>query len=445
MQRKIISLVTMIALCLLLIGCNRGCTTSRTIASESTIISTSGGDVELTGRVIDYRHSKRQSQYLLDRKVSHSYGLSFDIQFGTFIRKEFFHEGVKDPEKVNLPKELLRAKVAVSKDQNHIGLGVDGKVVELIHLYKSNRIRTNEPKLLADGTMDWSKLDINSYPSPASILTESLKNDCGTMLSEKDAMFAFCDASKPSAKIHRVMLDQWPSCNLAKKYLNEEKVQELSKSKKWRKYAEKRGKQVLKNVNSYGFEFDEVMQFTTALNSDKLNSILDSMLIEKWGRKGMSDYTQTLVSRISQKKNPLDKASQRKVYDEAKAEFAKFQRTGESNYAREASKCLQVLSALGDTMTGFEFIQSSFGANISRFKPYDFIEVAYQDLSVYTDYQQQLIIQKTEASFAYVKDYSRSSFYGAIDDLVDCSMLKRLKKKYPKDLERREVPGRCGP
>ena len=44
MQRKTLSLFSLITLGLVLIGCNRGYTTEKTIASESTTISTSGGE-----------------------------------------------------------------------------------------------------------------------------------------------------------------------------------------------------------------------------------------------------------------------------------------------------------------------------------------------------------------------------------------------------------------
>jgi hypothetical protein len=444
MQRKTLSLFSLITLGLVLIGCNRGCTTEKTIASESTTISTSGGDVELTGRVIDYRHSRRRGSGTINRKVSHTYGLSFDIQFGTFIQKEFFSEGVKDLKKVNLPKELKRVNIAVSKDENHIGLGVDGKLVDLIHLYKSHRIQTQQAKLIADGTKNWSSLDINSYPSPASILTESLKKSCSDVYADKDAMYEFCDSSKPSDKIHSLMLDNWPDCVVAKDYLSETRVQDFLKDKTWRKYAETRGKEILNNIDSRSFEFDEIMGFVVALNSKELNTILDSMLIDNWGRNGMIDYTEVLSNRITQNTNPLNEVGCQKVYNQAKSEFMEFERSGRSNNKREASECLQMLSALGDTTTAYNFVQNSFGTNISHFKAYDFLNVVYDDFSVYTDYQQQSIMQKTEASFAHVKDYSRSGFYSAIEDLVDCSMLKRLINKYPKDLEYERIPTRCG-
>lgn len=443
MQRKTLSLFSLITLGLVLIGCNRGCTTSKTIASESITISTSSGDVELTGRVIDYRHSQRQGD-VFHRKVSHSYGLCFDIQYGTFSQDNFFHEGVKDPKTVKLPKELKRVKVAVSKDGNHIGLGVDGKVVSLFHLYNSNAILTEQPNLGADGTMDWANLDINSYPSPESILRESLKNSCNDWGSETKAMIEFCDLKKPSDKVHRIMLDKWPECNLSKNYLSEKRVKVFSKNKKWKKYAEKRGKELLDSMSSHSFEFDEILVFFGALNSNELNIRIDSLLIDNWGQNGMIDYTEALRNRIRQSNKPLGKVARRRVYNQAKSEFMEFERSGRSNSKREASKCLQMLSTLGDTTTAYNFIQNSFGPNISRFRIYDFLDVVYDDFSVYTDYQQQLIMQKTEASFAHVKDYSRSGFYSAIEDLVDCSMLKRLMKKYPKDLEYERVPTRCG-
>ena len=443
MSRKSLSFLLVIASSVTLFGCNRGCTTSKTIASESTTVSTSGGNVQVTGRVIDYRHSKRQSSDIFDRKVSHSYGLSFDLNYGTFAQREFYHEGVDDPEKVNLTKELQRVKVEISKDQNHIGLGVDGKVVEIIHLYKSNRISTNRIELLADGTMDWSKLDMESYPSPESILTESLKNSCDDIGGNDNAYFEFCNTSKPSAKIHKIMLDQWPKCNTAENYYTENKIRELSKSKKWRKRAEKRAKLILDNLGSYSFEFDAVMAFIDALDSDNLNTQLNGILLDKWGGNGTMDFTSVLVKRIKENKNSFSYSDRQVLRSEAKMEFSKFEKSGQFNYKRKGLECLRVLSALGDTTTAYKFIQNSFGKNASRFDSRDFLDVAYGDFNLYTAHQQQLIIQKTEATFASFKGSYRSSYYYAIDDLVDCSMLKRLKNKYPDDLHGPSVPMRC--
>lgn len=445
MSRKTLSFLTLSFLGLALIGCNRGCTTTHTIASESTIISTSGGNVEVVGRVVDYRNSQRRGDDVFDRSVTHTYGLCFDLKYGTYESKDFYHEGVKDPKAVDLPKELKRVEVMISKDQNHIGLGVDGKVVQLIHLYKSNRIATEDPKLVADGTMEWSKLDIESYPSPGTILTEGLKNSCGKMSFGNSAVTQYCDESKPSAKVHKIMLDKWPKCDLASDYLTQQKVEELSKDKKWKKYAIKRGKKVLKDIDKYSFEFDEVSNFITALNSSELNDEFDDLMVEKWGRKGMTDYTGILVKRIEQKKNPMDKAKRDQVYNRAKSEFEAFQKTGKSNHEKEAANCIQVLKSFGDTMAGHDFIQNSFGTSASRFDVFDFLEVAYGDFNVFTEYQQQQIIQKTEPTFASIKGYSRSSYFSAIDNLVDCAMLKRLKNKYPEDLKMYDVPIRCNP
>jgi hypothetical protein len=133
------------------------------------------------------------------------------------------------------------------------------------------------------------------------------------------------------------------------------------------------------------------------------------------------------------------------VYQDAKEEFAKFQKTGESSRDREASYCIQVLHALGDTTSAYDFVQTAFGKNVTRYDKYDFLEVAYDDFGVYTVHQQQMIIQKTEVTFASFQDYGRSSYFSAIEDLVDCSMLKRLKLTYPEDLKIRNIPSRCGP
>ncbi|MFK7783684.1 MAG: hypothetical protein AB8B56_01140 [Crocinitomicaceae bacterium] len=445
MSRKPLSLLVMIFSGLLFIGCNRGCTTSKTIASESKTVATKGGNAQVVGRVVDYRHSRRVGDNIFDRSVTHSYGLTFDFKFGTFVEKSFFHQGVDNPDAVQLGKELKRVDVAISNDKNHVGLGVDGKVVELIHLYKSNRISTQEVDWNADGTMDWSSLKINSYPSPEEMLTESLKNSCDAMVGTNNAVYEYCNSSKPSAKIQKIMLDKWPDCSAAKGYLTQQKVRQLKQDAKWRKWAEKRGEKVLAKIEYHSFDIDEILLFIDALGSQKLSAELEEVLIKNWGRSGMPDYTELLVNKIKHKKTPLSKDGRKAVYDQAKSEFTKFMKTGESDRKHAAIDCIQLLSALGDTLPGYQFVQNAFGQNVQRFDQFDFLDVAYDDFNVFTDYQQRVIMEETEGTFEHFKDYSRSSYFYAIEDLVDCSMLKRLKTKYPEDLKSPRVPTRCGP
>lgn len=443
MRSRPLTYIAFGAFSLFLIGCNRGCTTSKTIASESRVVQTSGGNAEVVGRVVDYRHSRRVGQDIFDREVSHTYGLCFDLKFGTFHLSEFFHEGVANPDNVNLSKELGRVQVKISKDQNHIGLGVDGKVVKLVHLYKNHGIGTDQPNLVADGTMDWANLDIESFPSPSDILAESLKKSCDLMPYGTSAMKEFCDDSKPSSKVHKVLLDKWPSCRFAEDYYTEQKLRELSKDKKWRKRAVKRGKKVLKNIEHHNFRFDKVVAFIDFLDEDELNEELDNILLTNWGKKGMIDYTDRLIERLNQPNSSIDRSEREALYELAKSEFTEFERTGESNYKLEASECLVVLNALGDTTTAYNFVENSFGANAKRYDSSDLLEVAFDNYDSYTDYQQQKILSETESTFNEVKDYSRSIYFDHIEELADCSLLKRLMKKYPEDLKYQRVPSRC--
>lgn len=444
MKRSRLLFFALSLLSISLIGCNRGCTTSKTIKSESTTISTSAGNVQIVGRVVDYRHSRRVGSDIFDREVTHTFGLCFDINFGTFQLSEFYHEGVDDPDNVNLTNELKRVKVKISKDQNHIGMGVDGKVVKLVHLYKSHGIGTDRADLVADGTMDWSKLDMESFPSPSEILTKSLEESCDFMPYGTSAMDEFCNDSKPSSKVHKTLLDKWPSCTFAKNYFTEQKVRELAKDKKWKKRAEKRGLKVLKNIESHNFDFEEIAAFVDQLNSSELNEALNEVLMNKWGTSGANDYTEKLVERLKQQ-NSFTSEERSALYETAKSEFDKFQQTGESNYKREAAECLYVLQAMGDTTTGYNFINTSFGKNVSQYNCFDFIEVAFDHYGSYTDYQQELMLNKTESTFDAIQDYSRSVFYSNIEGIADCSMLKRLQKKYPEDLKMERIPSRCKP
>ena len=166
--------------------------------------------------------------------------------------------------------------------------------------------------------------------------------------------------------------------------------------------------------------------------------------MNKWGTSGSNDYTEKLVERLKQR-NSFTSEERSALYETAKSEFDKFEQTGESNYKREAAECLYVLQAMGDTTTGYNFINKSFGKSVSQYNCFDFIEVAFDHYGSYTDYQQELMLSKTESTFNAIQDYSRSVFYSNIEGIADCSMLKRLQKKYPEDLKMERIPSRCKP
>lgn len=443
MHKRSLSFVSLTLFSLLLIGCNRGCTTSTTLASESKTISTPEGDVEITGRVVDYRNSMPVNRNVFNRSISHTFGLSFDVKFGNFYQEDFFTEGVKDPDFVKLTDELKRVKVSVSKDKNHIALGIDGKVVDIIHLYQSHRITTNQQDLMADGTMDWSKLDINSYPSPEKILTKTLEKSCDILGRNDEAMIAFCDSKKPSDKIHRLLLKKWPDCQLAQGYYTDERVGEFRKNDKWRKQATKSALKALKKRESAGFDLGLVISFSLAVNSSELNKTVDSLLLSEWGKPGGVNYTSALISRMENAKNPMGKSDRKKVQAEAKSEFNAYLFSGKSNSNRDAQQCLEVLEALGDTMSVHKFIDAAFNKRPGNFNTRAFIDIAYSDMDEFTDYQQQMIIEKTPKRFESFPKELRSDYFSAIQDVMDCSFLKRMKKKYPSELDFNLVPFRC--
>lgn len=100
------SFITLIGLSLILIGCKNGCTTKHTIDSETKDGKSNGQNYTLRANTIDYRNSKRIKNRLFERRVTHSYALSFGFKNSYYSSGSFYEEPVNDPKNVDLNKEL---------------------------------------------------------------------------------------------------------------------------------------------------------------------------------------------------------------------------------------------------------------------------------------------------------------------------------------------------
>lgn len=433
-----------VVLCLILMGCQRGCTTQSTMDSESKTISKHGQGVEVTVNLIDYRHSKGSRRNIFKRKVTHSYGLGFDVKMGSFVVRECFTEAVMNPDKVDLDHHLKRAQIKLSKDKKHLALGIDGKVADVIHLYNNQRVEFVGEHHVKKGAK-WSKLDIESFEDPENMLLAGLEKRCSFMSTNQKEITMIMDKKSPADTMHRMLLRQWPECSVAEKYYSGTRVAKLARNKTWKKYATDRGIEILHDNRIANWKKDETYAFLRKLKSPQLNFIMDSIYAADWGRKGTGDLTATVLKRINNKNVPFHPTVRQEIIDDARSNFRTFMKTGDSNYKREATDCMRVLIAIGDTAVATTFLRDAFGSGYRKYDEFDFLEVTYENFKKFTPSQRRFIIKNTPAQFEQTKDYLRSSYFRATKDIVDCSLLKEWKTNYPDDLDFDELPKRCGP
>ena len=426
---------------LLLVGCERGCTTSRTLDEESVVMNANGNKVILRLRVVDYRNSRAIDKNIFRRSVSHTYGLSVDIAYRGQEFRDLYTEGVDNPDKVDLSKELKRVQLTVSKDGNHLGIGVDNKVANVLHFYKKRQIVQSSALVNPEFGSAWSDLKIDDFPSPRELILADV-HDCRFSIQDNNLLGAFMDDQSANDHAHKLLLDGWPTCSNANDYYTAVRVNKLVKNGQWRKWAEERSLLVIRSGES-GFGFYKPDDFYAALNSSKVNNLLDSAMLSDWGSKGSSEATQKIVDRLKNKNRPLSAAGKDALLKSARQFFQEFMRTGTSDYHCEAEACMKVLLASGDTLTAHSALPQILGTNLGHFDPFDMIEVVYENYNFYTPAQQRYIKSQLPSVFMRTKDYARSILWRAVEGYAGCKLLREWKKKYPDNLDFCEVPNGC--
>lgn len=438
---KIKYTITFLFLGLFLIGCQRGCTTVSTLDSESKSVKIGGEKVIITARLVDYRNSRAiDRRNVFKRKVTHTYGITFDIRSRLYSDSDFYSEGVDDPDKVNLKKALKRAKVAISKDKKHVALGIDNEVSQIVHLFKGKPMRSDVYDAISTPD-NWAQLDINSFPSPREMLIAQIEDRCSMIMMNEDALRELLDKSSPNDKAHHKLLAQWPECDFAIEYYDAKQVARCSQNKNWKKRAEQQAIKALEESSRVSMRFeDEFNDFLKGLQSDLVFSAMDQMLVDKWGNQSVE--SSQLIARVEDKSRPMTASHKKQIVAKAKTALNKFIRTGHSSHKCEASDCIRVLIASGESEEIDAFLENAV-SKPSHYYVYDLFECLFDVYDKYSPSQQKLISENLDDIMASLPDYARDSMIRNGEKIIPCDQIRKWIKEYPEDLDASDLPKGC--
>lgn len=258
---------------LLFVGCHNGCTTRTIMKKEAKVFHKDGEKFVLVAKLIDFRNSKRKySNRHFPRKITHTYGVEFEIS-GMSLNQFHFHSvDVTNPNTVDLNKFFKKIRIAISKDKNHLALGYKNNLLKVFHFLNGKEIElfSNYPEVSS-----WNALNINGYPSPEEVILKDLEENCPFAHRIESNVHDLFNGIDPSDSAHVRLLNLWPDCRIAKVYYQGSKLQDLASNNKWKFYAEARALEVL-NDPMYTYRKKDYEYFFEALNSEELNSALES-------------------------------------------------------------------------------------------------------------------------------------------------------------------------
>lgn len=420
-------------------GCQRGCTFARTLDRSERVEKVQGTKVIFTARLIDYRNSRAVNRNIFKRSVTHTYAVVFSANLLGFEAEDFYAESVADPDNVDLDKELKRIQIKISKDKKHVGLAVDKQTQDVIHLYKKQRVQMESDN--ATSFPSWSSLDVNSFPSPSSMMQEEIKNHCHEIFMNEDLITQFLDNCGPKHSAHGDLLAQWPDCGFASDYYSDARIQKLKRNKIWKSKAEARVEEVLNEGRLEMLQLG-AYDFMEAFNTQKINNALDSVYASNWSKIGHHEMRVKVFLRLG-KPGAISKKWRKQIIDEAKTAFRKFDRTGEEDKILDAETSLRAILVSGDTIVSYNFLKKAMTSSVTKYDSYDLVKAVYDNYDSFTPYQRRWISQQTPVIFKLIKPYTRDTLFDAAIDIVSCDQLKEWKRDYPEDLSFADLPNGC--
>lgn len=440
---KLVTLAQFSLLILLLMGCSRGCTTVSTMDSRSKTVRLKGEEIKITAELLDYRNSRARSRRnLFDRKVTHSYGVGFNISSKFYSEVSFHVFPVSNPDKVDLDAYLKRAKVALSKSKEHLAFGVDDEVVRVVHFYKGKEYKG----LFSPGfveTTEWSKLNLEKYPDMDQVLRQAIVN-CSDIF-EEETHLAYLAQLSATDTLHRVLLENMNRCDLSREFYTKARVAKLSQNKQWKKMARNTVYSMWKKGESYTKD-KEFRMFVRAMHDAQLDRSVDSFLVIHWGETGF-DYeaiTDELIERMKDRSNPMSEGQRNEVLTEASSQLQKFVRTGDSYYKREASECIRVLrAAQPNDLVVASFLDDALKGRWEHYNNFDLLECLFDAFDAYTDEEQQRILAEVDRMMEEMKPYARGQLVRKLKGKVDCSRMKEWRNQYPDDINDWDIERGC--
>lgn len=427
-------------LLLILVGCQNGCTTRSIMKQEVIVLTRSGEKIVVVAKLLDFRNSKRKySKRLFPRKITHTYGIEFDIS-GLGLKQLHFHSvDINNPNSVDLDKYLQNVKVAVSKDKYHLAVGYNQELLRVFHLFKGEEISM---LLGYSDPSSWKSLNINSYPSPKELILKELNENCtfGFRL-EQNVRDLFEDL-KPSDSAHVILLNNWPDCRVANGYYQGAKLRELAKNKTWKTYAIARAEEVINN-RLYSYKFSENLHFYEALESDKLNTILADYIIENWQSESSWQLTNFIIKDAKLGKSKINENERDRIYSEAQSVLNNFYSKGKVNFTEYPEKCLAVSIAYGDTTSAYQLIEEGIVSKKSKFNAGTLTEILYKNEYMLTKYQQKRLNENIESYFDQISKRDKENVFRIINQFEKCSLLRKWKNKYPDELRFAFLTHKC--
>lgn len=415
--------LTIILICIALTGCQNGCTTSKTIDSESTTVNIKGTDCQITARLIEYRNSKAKNRNnLFNRKITYFYGVVFDVELPNWKGRELAEIGVKS-EDVDIEPFLNRFSINLSDaNYKHMAIGIDDKTSAVFHNYKGHVFHSTFGHRKSKKVSDF---DFSVFPEPDEIILKGLTQEHGCKMVLKDEKAAYLCLLNDLSNNHPdwdKILKHWPECDLLNDYLSDTLISRRKNEPGFKELLGSRALEVLKE-NDFGKRNEEATRIILVLDDIDLKNKLDLFQVQKYGDRSSKANKYVLDNWAN-----LSPESKKTLRRRTNNVLKKFITSGDDDMNYSIDHAVQILLKEQDKSKVDDLINRCLEIDFWNDNYFDVSDIVFGNFKSFSQSQQNLILKKTLENLPRSKDYLQENIFEDSSEYFDCKTIHKMYK-----------------
>lgn len=446
-SRQSTSWLLTVLLSIVLCGCQKGCTTSKTIDKESKTIKV--GDLEgtITVRHIQYKHIKSKKGGIktsLDKSVKYSYAIVWDVDFPFWEQKDVAYEGTDD--NADLKEQLDRFNFKVSKDQKHFSYGIGDQLMGVMHIYNGLAFEDPDKIGVEYDVVSFEKVSIEGYEDPEEIIANIL--DKGEICTSGDinneyTIIEILNSLPDDHQLRKIAFESWPQCNIAKKVFTPKKLKTMIKAlPEYRDIITSRIESVITDDKSGIFDKKEVLKAVIDLNDKEILYKVDKVLVDHWAVFMAREINDYITQRTLDKKTPMQPETI-ELYVQKCMHGLNNLIAGNRDLKIDNVERLKFLALNNRTKEIDYFIKNTFGARTLDRNLIALDKVITKNWELLNDKQRNKILKQYQNNFKSIKSYNHAQVYKFLKKHLDCKDLIKIKESYPENLDDERLPLKC--
>ncbi len=429
-------------------GCQKGCTTTKTVKTKSTTIKVGDAKGTVTVRHIQYKTTKAKKVSKVgeagDRSTRFRYALVWDVDFPFWSKSDVAYEGYG--EEVDLEQQLARFKIKASKDGKHFAYGVDDQLLGVMHVINDRSFEDPNYVGVEHEFVSFEKTKVDGLEDPAEVIASLLEKGelCASVdINSQDNIAEIIGGLPEDHGLSKLAFQTWPECEISKKvYTNDKLKKMINETEGFKGVVVDKLKRLVSNEKSGMFDVRDALALVIELGDQEVLDEIDAAVLVNWAGFMSSDIDEYIARRAADKKKPMNKDLVDDYVKKCEKTISNAVRGGRVFQVSMDQMVMFLIVQNRDKELNY-LIKNGFSKRALDKNFSDINKAITENWDLFDDKQQKKIMKQYAEGFQYIDEAYRVDVFKFLRKNMDCKDLKDLKEKYADDLGEERLPFKC--